>query len=203
MELIKNYFTSLFVKVKNSADEKLFFRSHFRAITHITGFVLRSRHPQAGCVLNYVTQCDPQGKLPPWLVNKVTHTLGPRMIKDIRKAALGYIGWKQGQSHLRKPWRYPEDITIPRINISDCWDPDEIPTETKDDVVVLKMKKTKENKTISLPSTPTTHYKPITNTFNNISNGNGNEMNSLPGSTTGSPLPQKKSKRKFKFKFDK
>lgn len=41
----------------------------FRAITHITGFVLRPS-PDSGCLLNYVAQCDPQGKLPPWLVNK-------------------------------------------------------------------------------------------------------------------------------------
>jgi hypothetical protein len=183
----------------------------FRAFTHITGFVLRSRHPESGCVLNYVAQCDPQGKLPPWLVNKVTHTLGPRMIKDIRKAALGYIQWKQNQSHIRKPWRFPEEITVPRILVSDCWDPIELPTETKEDSMVMNsmmMKKKKENKTISLPSTPTTtQYKSITSNFNSInnttSNGNGNGMTSLPGSTTGSPLPQKKSKRKFKFKFDK
>lgn len=163
---------------------------------------MRPRHPESGCVLNYVAQCDPQGKLPPWLVNKVTHTLGPRMIKDIRKAALGYIQWKQSQSHLRKPWRYPEEITVPRILVSDCWDPAEMPIETKDDVAV-KMKK-KENKTISLPSTPTTtQFKSITSNFN-TSNGNGNGNGiSLPGSTTGSPLPQKKSKKKFKFKFDK
>lgn len=150
----------------------------FRAITHITGFVLRSRSPE-GCVLNYVAQCDPQGKLPPWLVNKVTHTLGPRMVKDLRKAALGYIQWKQSQSHFRKPWRYPEDITVPRILITDCWDPTEVV------------------QTPSLPSTPTTQMKP-SKIATIQSNGDSNQS-----SATNSPISQKKTKKKFKFKFDK
>lgn len=154
----------------------------FRAITHITGFVLRSRAPENGCVLNYVTQCDPQGKLPPWLVNKVTHTLGPRMVKDLRKAALGYVGWKQSQTHFRKPWRYPEEITVPRILITDCWD-------SVDPVI--------DAKTHSAPPTPTTHIKP--RKLPSIhSNGD-----SIPSSSTNSPINQKKTKKKFKFKFDK
>lgn len=156
------------------------FWDFFRAITHITGFVLRSRAPDDGCILNYVAQCDPQGKLPPWLVNKVTHTLGPRMVKDLRKAALGYIQWKQSQSHFRKPWRYPEDITVPRILITDCWDPSEVV------------------QTHSLPSTPTTQMKPLK--LSGIhTNGDSTPLNSA----TNSPLSQKKTKKKFKFKFDK
>ncbi|CRK94389.1 CLUMA_CG007896, isoform B [Clunio marinus] len=156
-------------------------KGYVRAITHITGFVLRSRLPETGCVLNYVAQCDPQGKLPPWLVNKVTHTLGPRMVKDLRKAALGYIEWKQNQSHFRKPWRDPEDITVPRILITDCWDPVEPVTEMS---------------TPSAPSTPTLHSKPL-----KISSSKSNGS-SLPCSVTNSPIVQKKSKKKFKFKFD-
>jgi START domain len=152
----------------------------FRAITHLTGFVVRSRAPDDGCILNYVTQCDPQGKLPPWLVNKVTHTLGPRMVKDLRKASLGYIEWKQSQSHFRKPWRYPEEITVPRILITDCWDPSEAVVQTP-----------------SLPSTPTAQMKPLK--LSNIQ-ANGDSNNS---SVNNSPVSQKKTKKKFKFKFDK
>lgn len=154
----------------------------FRAITHITGFVLRSRAPDNGCILNYVAQCDPQGKLPPWLVNKVTHTLGPRMVKDLRKAALGYVGWKQSQSHFRKPWRFPEDITVPRILITDCWDPEEPVYDVT---------------TPSAPSTPVSLPK-LPNVSSIQSNGDSN-----PSSATNSPISQKKTKKKFKFKFDK
>lgn len=156
--------------------------SSFRAITHITGFVLRPRAPENGCILNYVAQCDPQGKLPPWLVNKVTHTLGPRMVKDLRKAALGYIGWKQSQSHFRKPWRYPEDITVPRILITDCWEP----VDSMLDVT-----------TPSNPSTPTVQIKQrLLPTIQ--SNGD-----STQSSAANSPISTKKTKKKFKFKFDK
>lgn len=156
----------------------------FRAITHITGFVLRARAPEDGCILNYVAQCDPQGKLPPWLVNKVTHTLGPRMVKDLRKAALGYVGWKQGQSHFRKPWRYPEDITVPRILITDCWDPSDSITDAV---------------TPSAPSTPSTPTSQLKQMKITSIQSNGD---STPNSATNSPLTQKK-KKKFKFKFDK
>lgn len=123
------------------------------------------------------------------------------MIKDIRKAALGYSRWKEEQTHCRKPWRYPEDITLPRILISDCLDTIESSSESKNNETTTQKK---ESKTLSLPSTPTTHYKPISNVFpstNLVNGGNYANGNSLPTSTTGSPL--KKVKKKFKFKFDK
>lgn len=87
-------------------------------MSYITGFVIRSQG-NGGCYLGYVAHCDPQGKLPPWLVNKVTHTVGPRMVKDLRKASEGYVSWKMNQPHNRKPWRYPEEITCPRIFLDD------------------------------------------------------------------------------------
>jgi hypothetical protein len=102
------------------------------------------------------------------------------MVKDLRKAALGYIQWKQTQSHFRKPWRNPEEITVPRILITDCWDPS--------DVVQTPQ---------SLPSTPTTQMKPLKSS-GNITNGD-----STQNSATNSPISQKKTKKKFKFKFDK
>lgn len=94
-------------------------KGYIRAISHITGFIVRSNGKKRGCELGYVAHCDPQGKLPPWLVNKVTHTLGPRMLKDLRKAAIHYEAWKTTQKHHRKPWRYPEQITCPRISLDE------------------------------------------------------------------------------------
>lgn len=88
-----------------------------RAMSHITGFVIRPLLQGDGCLLGYVAHCDPQGALPPWLVNKVTHSLGPRMVKDLRKASLGYLTWKKTQTHNRKPWRFPEEMTTPRISL--------------------------------------------------------------------------------------
>lgn len=89
-----------------------------RATSHLTGFVLRP-HGVSSCVLSYVAHCDPQGALPPWLVNKVTHTFGPRMIKDLQKACYGYVTWKNGQPHNRKPWRFPEEMDRPRITLEE------------------------------------------------------------------------------------
>uniref|UniRef100_A0A8W7PE33 START domain-containing protein 10 n=1 Tax=Anopheles coluzzii TaxID=1518534 RepID=A0A8W7PE33_ANOCL len=58
-------------------------KGYVRAMSYITGFVLRTNeNSKTGCILKYVAHCDPQGTLPPWLVNKVTHTLGPRMCLD-------------------------------------------------------------------------------------------------------------------------
>lgn len=126
--------------------------------------------------------------------------------KDIRKAALGYCRWKDEQSHFRKPWRYPEDITLPRILITDCLE--EMTIDSRVNSRAIEIKSKKENKTISLPSTPTSasaQYKSISNVFptTNLDNGCNENGNSLPASATGSPLTQKKSKRKFKFKFEK
>lgn len=86
-----------------------------RALTHLTGFVIRTKGH--GCTIGYVAHCDPQGKLPPWLVNKVTHSLGPKMVKDLRKAAIGYIAWKSKQLIRTKPWRFPEEGSSPRISL--------------------------------------------------------------------------------------
>lgn len=94
------------------------FFCEFRAVSHITGFVIRQQ-TRGGCRVGYIAHCDPQGTLPPWLVNKVTHSLGPRMVKDLRKAALGYKKWKNAQTHQRKPWRFPEEIITPRISVLD------------------------------------------------------------------------------------
>lgn len=52
-------------------------------------------------------------------MNKVTHTLGPRMINDLKKAAQGYCSWKHSQSDKRKPWRFPDQITSQRVSVCD------------------------------------------------------------------------------------
>jgi hypothetical protein len=116
------------------------------------------------------------------------------MIKDLRKASLGYVQWKQTQTHFRKPWRYPEDITVPRILIEDCWD---IPSQVEE-----VEEKVKSNNKIEAVQTPT-KSKAIAKSLHKESNGDGQIVNS--NSATSSPLPQKKTTKlkKFKFKFEK
>lgn len=172
-----------------------------RAFTHITGFLLRPK-PPTGCILNYVAQCDPCGKLPPWLVNKVTNTLGPRMIKDLRKAALGYGAWKENQTHFRKPWRYPEEIIVPRILIEDCWEPQQQQqlefTEASNIQSTPVKCKSQKSAAVDIVTTDMPHSNGGDSNvnFNAISNSN---------SASGSPVvtQKKTTKKKFKFKFDK
>lgn len=93
-----------------------------RAISFLTGFVIRKKGP--GCFLGYISQTDPKGKLPTWLVNKITQKFAPKVVKQLKRAADGYENWKARQPNpLDKPWIYPElTLMSPRIHISDCID---------------------------------------------------------------------------------
>ncbi|XP_058446892.1 START domain-containing protein 10-like [Malaya genurostris] len=186
-------------------------KGYVRAMSYITGFVLKTNeNSKTGCTLKYVAHCDPQGTLPPWLVNKVTHTLGPRMVKDLKKAAMGYVIWKQSQPHLRKPWRFPEEISCPRISIDDCLDetapavvrtiPQNSSTKPSLNGKITTGKEVKSN--LVTPTTPTA--KPITSKKEdkkekklqakkekaeaklNLSNANGCSSNSLGSVNVGS-----------------
>lgn len=102
-----------------------------RATSHLTGYLVRSLPENIGCELGYVSQTDPQGTLPPWLVNRVTQIFGPKMIKNLQKATLGYSEWKASHSPHWKPWHFPEQICAPRINPQDCVKPREVVTSPK------------------------------------------------------------------------
>lgn len=94
-------------------------KGYIRAVSHLTGFVLRQK--STGCFLGYISQTDPRGKLPPWLVNKITQKFAPRVVKQLRKAAEGYESWKIAQANpVLKPWLNPEQIMTARINIAEC-----------------------------------------------------------------------------------
>ncbi|XP_046388059.1 START domain-containing protein 10-like [Ischnura elegans] len=90
-----------------------------RAKSHLTGFLVRVC-ADGGCELGYVSQTDPQGKLPSWLVNRVTQIFAPKMVKRLHKASLGYKSWKLSHNPEWKPWHFPEQITAPRISVSEC-----------------------------------------------------------------------------------
>ncbi|KAL1139479.1 hypothetical protein AAG570_006463 [Ranatra chinensis] len=94
-------------------------KGFIRATSYLTGFLIRMLGGDRGCTLGYISQTDPQGTLPPWLVNRVTQIFGPKMVKNLQKACLGYIEWKMKNNPNFKPWHYPEQITSPRINIKD------------------------------------------------------------------------------------
>ena len=73
-----------------------------------------------GCFFGYISQCDPQGKLPSWFINKLTQVFAPKFFKRLQNAVRNYDTWKKGQSNPGfKPWLNPEQIQSPKIPISD------------------------------------------------------------------------------------
>lgn len=77
-----------------------------RGISYITGFLIRSSG--TGCTCTYVTQTDPKGKIPSWLINLTINTIAPSIFKKLYMACLKYEDWKSANSPGLKPWRHPE-----------------------------------------------------------------------------------------------
>jgi hypothetical protein len=97
-------------------------RDFIRGISYLTGYHIIStvNNPQKpGCEVTYVTQSDPKGSLPVWVVNKSTQWLAPKVITKLRKACLSYNEWKKDNSPGYKPWIYPEQNTLPLLNPAD------------------------------------------------------------------------------------
>ncbi|XP_070154658.1 START domain-containing protein 10 [Polyergus mexicanus] len=96
-------------------------RKHFvRATSYLTGYIVRPSRNGDGSELGYVSHTDPHGKLPVWLVNKITQIFAPKMVKRLHKASVNYPSWKVLNNPNYKPWHYPEQIMAPRIRIEEC-----------------------------------------------------------------------------------
>ncbi|XP_074818245.1 START domain-containing protein 10-like [Natator depressus] len=89
-----------------------------RAVSLQTGYLVRANGPH-GCTLYYLTQVDPRGSLPKWVVNKVSQFVAPKAMKKIYKAGLKYREWKQKHEPGFKPWVYPEQNTLPSISLAE------------------------------------------------------------------------------------
>ncbi|XP_043377264.1 START domain-containing protein 10 isoform X2 [Chelonia mydas] len=89
-----------------------------RAVSLQTGYLVRANGPH-GCTLYYLTQVDPRGSLPKWVVNKVSQFVAPKAMKKIYKAGLKYWEWKQKHEPGFKPWVYPEQNTLPSISLAE------------------------------------------------------------------------------------
>ncbi|KAK2848969.1 hypothetical protein Q5P01_008803 [Channa striata] len=88
-----------------------------RAISVLTGYFIKPTGPKS-CVFIYLSQADPKGDLPKWIVNKVSQHLAPRVMRSVHKAGQNYPAWKQKTENLpnRKPWLYPEQNTLPTMD---------------------------------------------------------------------------------------
>ncbi|KAM9741584.1 START domain containing 14 [Menidia menidia] len=82
-----------------------------RAISMLTGYFVKSTGPNS-CIFIYLSQADPKGSLPKWVVNKASQVLAPRVMKSVHKAGQNYPDWKRQNSPNQKPWLYPEQSTL-------------------------------------------------------------------------------------------
>uniref|UniRef100_H3B031 START domain-containing protein 10 n=1 Tax=Latimeria chalumnae TaxID=7897 RepID=H3B031_LATCH len=83
-----------------------------------TGYLIKS-NGAGSCILYYLTQVDPKGSLPKWVVNKVSQFVAPKAMKKIYKACLKYPDWKRKHSPNLKPWVYPEQNSLPCLSLSE------------------------------------------------------------------------------------
>ncbi|XP_019390919.1 PREDICTED: PCTP-like protein [Crocodylus porosus] len=89
-----------------------------RAVSLQTGYLIKSNGANS-CILYYLTQVDPRGSLPKWVVNKVSQFVAPKAMKRIYKAGLKYPEWKRKHNPSFKPWVYPEQNTLPSVSLDE------------------------------------------------------------------------------------
>ncbi|OXB64960.1 hypothetical protein ASZ78_007363 [Callipepla squamata] len=89
-----------------------------RAVSLQTGYLIKANGTSA-CVLYYLTQVDPRGSLPKWVVNRVSQFVAPKAMKKIYKAGLKYPEWKRRHDPGYKPWVYPEQNTLPSLSLAE------------------------------------------------------------------------------------
>lgn len=90
-------------------------RDLVRAISVLTGYFIKPIGPNS-CTFMYLSQADPKGSLPKWLVNKAYQVLAPQGMKSVHMAGQNYPGWKQQNSPDQKPWLHPEQNTLPMMD---------------------------------------------------------------------------------------
>ncbi|XP_021416787.2 START domain-containing protein 10 [Oncorhynchus mykiss] len=89
-----------------------------RAISLLTGYLVKALGPNS-CSFTYLSQADPKGSLPKWVVNKASQVLAPRVLKCVHKAGQSYPDWKKQNSPAQKPWLYPEQSILPIMDPSE------------------------------------------------------------------------------------
>ncbi|KAM4586988.1 START domain-containing protein 10 isoform 2-T2 [Fundulus diaphanus] len=93
-------------------------KDYVRAVSLLTGYLIQSTSATSS-TLYYLTQVDPRGSLPKWVVNRVSQFVAPKAMRKIYKASLKYPEWKRKHNPALKPWMYPEQNTLPSISPAD------------------------------------------------------------------------------------
>ncbi|XP_075959073.1 START domain containing 14 [Anarhichas minor] len=89
-----------------------------RAISIITGYLIKPTGPNS-CTFIYLSQADPKGSLPKWVVKQASQVFAPWVLKCVHKAGQKYTEWKRQNSPDQKPWLYPEQNTLPMMDPSE------------------------------------------------------------------------------------
>ncbi|CAI5445479.1 unnamed protein product [Caenorhabditis angaria] len=106
-------------------------KGYIRGTILLSGYLIRDKGEKGGCEVIYICHSDPKGKLPTWLVNRVTKVVGPKIIKKLHKACQSYPDWKQKHHPEWKPWiNVEQQIDSPRVDLSKCQ-----PKEYEQDII--------------------------------------------------------------------
>ncbi|XP_040031569.2 START domain-containing protein 10 [Gasterosteus aculeatus] len=93
-------------------------KDYVRAVSLQTGYLIQPNG--TGCsTLYYLTQMDPRGSLPMWVVNRVSQFVAPKAMRKIYKASLKYPDWKRKHDPGYKPWTFPEQNQLPCVSLQD------------------------------------------------------------------------------------
>lgn len=82
-----------------------------RAISLNTGYLIIPTGPNS-VDFTYISQFDPRGSLPKWVVNRVSQIFTPKVMRQIHKAAKKYPVWKNKHDPNFKPWIRPEQCRL-------------------------------------------------------------------------------------------
>ncbi|XP_056456527.1 START domain containing 14 [Gadus chalcogrammus] len=86
-----------------------------RAISILTGYLIKPTGPNS-CSFTYLSQADPKGSLPKWVVNKASQILAPKVMKSVHKAGQDYPKWKAENVPDEKPWLFPVQNNLPMMD---------------------------------------------------------------------------------------
>ncbi|MFH4976344.1 hypothetical protein AB6A40_003053 [Gnathostoma spinigerum] len=90
-----------------------------RGTVYLTAYYIKAL--DEGCRVTYITHSDPKGKLPAWMVNRLTKVIAPKVINKLHKVSLKYTAWKARNNPNWKPWLYPEQRMLQKkINLDEC-----------------------------------------------------------------------------------
>jgi hypothetical protein len=89
-------------------------KNFVRAVSFVTGFLVRPAGD--GSSLSYVTQSDPKGVIPKWIINFALYKVAPRLMERVHIACVQYNDWKASNNPGLKPWLHPEQNLLPLVS---------------------------------------------------------------------------------------